>query len=128
MHKPFVAAFININESLCGRWAEQNGIGFTSFADLSQNPRILELIRASWPVNALLPEGSRMQRFINLPKELDPDEDELTRTRKLRRRYLEQKYSASSRRSTPAHRSDGGDPHQVPGRTHRPAERRCARH
>ena len=43
-------------------------------------------------VNALLPEGSRIQRFVNFPKELDPDEDELTRTRKLRRKYLEQKY------------------------------------
>ena len=45
-------------------------------------------------VNELLPEGSRVRRFVNLPKELDPDEDELTRSRKIRRRHLEQKYAA----------------------------------
>jgi long-chain acyl-CoA synthetase len=93
--KPFVAAFINIDSSTLGRWAEQRGIGYTSFTDLSQNPKIRELIREELrAVNELLPEGSRVRRFINLPKELDPDEDELTRTRKLRRKHLEQKYSA----------------------------------
>lgn len=92
--KQFVAAFINIDSSTLGRWAEQRGIGYTSFTDLSQNPEIRELIRQELSaVNELLPEGSRVRRFINLPKELDPDEDELTRTRKLRRKHLEQKYS-----------------------------------
>ena len=91
--KPFVAAFINIDSSTLGRWAEQRGIGYTSFTDLSQNPAIRELIRQELStVNDLLPEGSRVRRFINLPKELDPDEDELTRSRKLRRKHLEQKY------------------------------------
>jgi long-chain acyl-CoA synthetase len=93
--KPFVAALININAVTLGRWAEQNGVAFTSFADLSQNARILELIaRELRHVNALLPEGSRIRRFVDFPKELDPDEDELTRTRKLRRKYLEQKYAS----------------------------------
>ena len=92
--KPFVAAFINIDSSTLGRWAEQRGIGYTSFTDLSQNLAIRELIGQELrAVNDLLPEGSRVRRFINLPKELDPDEDELTRTRKLRRKHLEQKYS-----------------------------------
>jgi long-chain acyl-CoA synthetase len=92
--KPFVAAFINIDSSTLGRWAEQRGIGYTSFTDLSQNPAIRELIRQELrTVNDLLPVGSRVRRFINLPKELDPDEDELTRSRKLRRKHLEQKYS-----------------------------------
>ena len=93
--KPFVAALININANTPGRWAEQNGVAFTTFADLSQNARIHELIRTELQgVNALLPEGSRLRRFVNFPKELDPDEDELTRTRKLRRKYLEQKYAS----------------------------------
>jgi long-chain acyl-CoA synthetase len=92
--KPFVAAFINIDLSTLGPWAEQRGIGYTSFTDLTQNPAIRELIRQELStVNQLLPEGSRLRRFINLPKELDPDEDELTRSRKLRRKYLEEKYS-----------------------------------
>ena len=92
--KPFVAAFINIDSSTLGRWAEQRGIGYTSFTDLSQSPAIRELIRQELrAVNDLLPESSRVRRFINLPKELDPDEDELTRSRKLRRKLLEQKYA-----------------------------------
>jgi long-chain acyl-CoA synthetase len=90
-----VAAFINIDPSTLGRWAEQRGIGYTSFTDLSQNAAIRELIGQELrAVNDLLPESSRVRRFINLPKELDPDEDELTRSRKLRRKHLEQKYSA----------------------------------
>jgi long-chain acyl-CoA synthetase len=92
--KAFVAAFINIDSSTLGRWAEQRGIGYTSFTDLSQTAAIRELIREELAaVNELLPEASRVRRFINLPKELDPDEDELTRSRKLRRKHLEQKYA-----------------------------------
>lgn len=93
--KPFVGAFINIDASTLGRWAEQRGIGYTTFTDLSQNIEIRELIRREVSqVNELLPEGSRVRRFVSLPKELDPDEDELTRTRKLRRKHLEQKYAS----------------------------------
>ncbi len=92
--KPFVAALINIDASTLGRWAEQHGLAFTTFADLSQNEKIRGLIRREIEaVNALLPEGSRIRRFVNFPKELDPDEDELTRTRKLRRKHLEDKYA-----------------------------------
>jgi long-chain acyl-CoA synthetase len=92
--KPFVAALINIDASTLGRWAEQRGIGYTSFTDLSQNPAIRELLRQELrAVNSQLPVGSRVRSFINLPKELDPDEDELTRSRKPRRRHLEQKYA-----------------------------------
>ena len=91
--KRFVTAFINIDASTIAPWAEQRGIGYSSFTDLSQHPAIRELIsREVAAVNDLLPEGSRVRRFVNLPKELDPDEDELTRSRKLRRKHLEQKY------------------------------------
>ncbi len=93
--KPFVGAFINVDISTLGRWAEQRGIAYTTFSDLSQNEAVRALIRAEIEqVNRLLPTRSRVQRFINLPKELDPDEDELTRSRKLRRGHLEQKYAA----------------------------------
>lgn len=92
--RPFVAALVNVDASTLGRWAEQRGVSFTTFADLSQNERIRELIRDELrAVNRLLPEGSQILRFVNFPKELDPDEDELTRTRKLRRKHLEQKYA-----------------------------------
>ncbi len=92
--RPFVAALVNVDASTLGRWAEQHGVAFTTFADLSQNERIRELIGDELgAVNRLLPEGSQILRFVNFPKELDPDEDELTRTRKLRRKHLEQKYA-----------------------------------
>jgi long-chain acyl-CoA synthetase len=93
--KPFVGAFINIDAGTLGRWAEQRGIGYTTFTDLSQNARVRDLIRREIAeVNELLPERSRVRRFVNLPKELDPDEDDLTRSRKIRRRHLEQKYAS----------------------------------
>jgi len=92
--KPFVAALINIDNSTLGPWAEQRRIGYTTFTDLSQNEKIRSLITEEIEkVNNFLPEESRVKRFINLPKELDPDEDELTRTRKLRRKFLEEKYA-----------------------------------
>jgi long-chain acyl-CoA synthetase len=92
--KTFVSALINIDIGIMGPWAEQRRIGYTTFTDLSQNENIRLLIKEEiTKVNKFLPEESRVKRFINLPKELDPDEDELTRTRKLRRKYLEEKYS-----------------------------------
>jgi|WetSurMetagenome_2_1015567.scaffolds.fasta_scaffold33955_2 long-chain acyl-CoA synthetase len=92
--KPFVSAFINIDSGTVGSWAEQRRVGYTTFTDLSQNPRVLELIRGEIAkVNYFLPEGSKVRRFLNLPKELDPDEDELTRSRKIRRGFLEKKYA-----------------------------------
>ena len=92
--KPFVSAMINIDISTVGPWAEERRIGYTTFTDLSQNPKVRELIQGEIEkVNYFLPEGSKVKRFINLPKELDPDEDELTRSRKLRRSFLEQKYA-----------------------------------
>jgi long-chain acyl-CoA synthetase len=93
--KPFVSAFINIDIGTLGPWAEQRRIGYTTFTDLSQNEKVRELIAQEIEtVNYFLPEGSKVERFLNLPKELDPDEDELTRSRKIRRGFLEQKYAA----------------------------------
>ncbi|WP_205042275.1 AMP-dependent synthetase/ligase [Rhodoligotrophos defluvii] len=92
--RPFVGALVNIDAVTVGKWAEQNRISFSTFADLSQNERVRALIAEEIrKVNGLLPKGSQVERFINFPKELDPDEDELTRTRKLRRKFLEEKYA-----------------------------------
>jgi long-chain acyl-CoA synthetase len=92
--KPFVAALINIDSETVGRWAERQGIPYTTFPDLSQKPEVCDLIRGELErVNRNLDGPSRVKRFVNLPKEFDPDEAELTRTRKLRRGFLEERYS-----------------------------------
>lgn len=91
--KSYVSALINIDAENTGRWAEKNGIAYSTFPDLSQNEKVRNLItREISHVNQMLDPGARVKYFINLPKELDPDEEELTRTRKLRRGFLEEKY------------------------------------
>jgi long-chain acyl-CoA synthetase len=91
--KPFVAALMNIDAETVGRWAEQRGIAYSTFPDLSQNAAVCELIRQEISkVNQDLFDDAKVKRFVNLPKELDPDEAELTRTRKLRRSFLEERY------------------------------------
>lgn len=93
--RDYIGALINIDMGVVSRWAEDRNIGFSTFADLSQKPEVAELIRGEIRrVNQFLPEAARVQRFANFPKELDPDEGELTRTRKLRREFLEQRYVA----------------------------------
>ncbi|EIE49674.1 acyl-CoA synthetase [Salipiger aestuarii] len=92
--RDFVSALINIDMEVLGRWAEENKISFSTYTDLSQKPEIIDLIKDEVArINALLPEGSRVARFANFPKELDPDEGELTRSRKLRRAFLEERYA-----------------------------------
>ena len=92
--RDYVAALINIDMEVVGRWAEERNIGFSTFTDLSQRPEVRELIRGEIArINAFLPEHARVLRFANFPKELDPDEGELTRSRKLRRDFLEERYA-----------------------------------
>lgn len=91
--RPFVGALVQIDGEMVGRWAEQRTIGYSTFTDLSQKEEVRGLVREEIEkVNRLLPEPSRLRRFANFPKELDPDEGELTRTRKLRREFLEERY------------------------------------
>jgi long-chain acyl-CoA synthetase len=93
--RDFVSALINIDDVVFSRWAEQRNISFTTFTDLSQRPEVVEQVAAEIrAVNAVLPPGARVVRFANLPKELDADEGELTRTRKLKREVIEQRYRA----------------------------------
>lgn len=91
--KPFVTAVICIDYGVTGRWAESKGIAYTSYPELSQEPRVLELVQlAVEQVNKSLPAPAHIRRFVNLFKEFDADDDELTRTKKLRRGFLEDRY------------------------------------
>ena len=89
----YVSAIIIINYDTVSRWAGQKRVAFTSFAELSQAPEVYELVRQDIDrVNQTLPAGSRVKKYINLHKELDPDEGELTRNRKLRKAFLAERY------------------------------------
>ena len=91
--KGYVTALINIDLDNVGRFAEAHHIAYTTFTDLSQKKEVIDLIAKEIAgVNDTLPEWTRMRRFVNLHKEFDADEDELTRTRKLRRTFVEDKY------------------------------------
>jgi len=93
-----VCAFINIDMQAVGNWAERRNLAYSGYTDLAQKPEVYELIRDCVnKVNAeLVSEGelaySQVHRFLILHKELDPDDDELTRTRKVRRGFIAQKY------------------------------------
>jgi long-chain acyl-CoA synthetase len=91
--KPYVTGIINIDFDNVGRWAEGRGLAYTTFVDLSQKSEVYELVGADVErVNRALPPPARMRKFVLLHKEFDPDEAELTRTRKLRRAYMEERY------------------------------------
>ncbi len=95
-----VCAFINIDMGSVGNWAERRGIPYSSYTDLAAKTEVQALIRECVEqVNAeLAGEGSlaasQVQRFLILHKELDPDDDEMTRTRKVRRGFIAEKYAA----------------------------------
>jgi long-chain acyl-CoA synthetase len=89
-----LTALICIDEGAVGHWAEENGVTYTSYAELSQRPEVYRLIEtAVRHVNGLLPPALAIRRFVNLPKEFDPDDGEVTRTRKLRRNVIEDRYA-----------------------------------
>ena len=91
--KDFVSAIVNIDFAMVGKWAENNRLPYTTFVDLSQKTETADLIRKDLVrVNSYLPEPARVKRFVLMHKEFDPDEAELTRTRKLRREFMEDRY------------------------------------
>lgn len=91
--RDFVAALININPQICGRLAERNGLAYGTFSELSQLTAVrAEVGKAIRNVNARLEAGARVVCFATLPKELDADEAELTRSRKLRRAHIAERY------------------------------------
>ncbi len=92
-------AFICIDMEAVGNWAERRNIAYSGYADLAAQPAVLELVadciekvNADLVHDALL-AGSQIHRFLVLHKELDPDDDELTRTRKVRRGFIAEKYA-----------------------------------
>ena len=91
--RAYASAIIIINYNTVGRWAGQRRVAYSTFAELSQKPEVHELVKQSIDrINSTLPPGSRVRKYINLHKEFDPDEGELTRTRKLRKTFLEERY------------------------------------
>lgn len=90
-----VTAIICIDYNTVGKWAEDHGINYTSYPELSQIPQVYDLImRAIGDVNKSIPESAKIRRFANLYKEFDADDDELTRTRKIRRAFVENRYKS----------------------------------
>ncbi len=89
-----LAALVCIDMEAAGHWAQVEGVGYTSYADLSQKPAMLKLIEGVLAhTNEVLPEALKIKRFVNLPKEFDPDDGEVTRTRKLRRNVIDTNYA-----------------------------------
>ena len=92
-------AFINIDMEAVGNWAERRNLPYSGYTDLASQAAVYELIaECVEKVNADLAHddllsGSQIHRFLVLHKELDPDDDELTRTRKVRRRFIAEKYA-----------------------------------
>lgn len=90
---PFVSSLINIDFATVGKWAENNQIAYTTYTDLAQKSQVYELVRNHVEqANADLPAAARIRRFVLLHKELDADDAELTRTRKVRRRLVTERY------------------------------------
>ncbi|WP_050423144.1 long-chain fatty acid--CoA ligase [Bradyrhizobium tropiciagri] len=89
-----LAAMICIRYSIISKWAEKNRISFTTYTDLSSRPEVYALLKKEVEtVNATLPPAQRISRFLLLYKELDADDGELTRTRKVRRGVINEKYA-----------------------------------
>jgi long-chain acyl-CoA synthetase len=94
-----VCVFINIDLGAVGNWAERRNLAYAGYADLAGKPEVYELIQGCVEqVNAELAADpvvahSQIHRFLLLHKELDPDDDELTRTRKVRRGFIAEKYA-----------------------------------
>jgi long-chain acyl-CoA synthetase len=89
----YASAIIVINYASVGQWAGQKKLAYATFTELSQNPKVYQLVKGEIDrVNQALPPGARVKKYVNLHKEFDPDEGELTRNMKLRRKFLEERY------------------------------------
>ncbi|MEC9079812.1 MAG: AMP-binding protein [Pseudomonadota bacterium] len=96
--RDFVTAFINIDLDAVGNWAERNNVAYASYQELAAHPEVYALVQGCIEqVNQSLAQdshlsSSQIRRFLILHKELDPDDGELTRTRKVRRRIINERY------------------------------------
>ena len=97
--RDFVSVMLNIELASVGNWAERNGVSYASYQELAGHPRVAELIQKHVDaVNRSLSEepamaGAQIRRFLILPKELDADDGELTRTQKVRRSFIADRYA-----------------------------------
>ncbi|WP_417819436.1 long-chain fatty acid--CoA ligase [Terasakiella sp.] len=92
--RPYLSAMICIRFSIVSKWAEQNQITFTNYTNLSSLPPIYQAVKKEIEkVNETLPEAQQIKKFVLLYKELDADDGELTRTRKVRRKVVAEKYA-----------------------------------
>ena len=91
--RAYASVIIIINYNNVGRWAGQRRVAYSTFAELSQKPEVHELMEQEIDrINSTLSAGCRVKKYVNLHKEFDPEEGELTRTRKLKRAFLEERY------------------------------------
>ncbi len=123
--RDYLAAIICIRFSIVSQWAEKRRIAFTTYTDLASRPEVYDLIRREVEtVNATLPPAQRIRKFLLLYKELDADDGELTRTRKVRRGVISERYGDiiaaiyAGRRGHPRRHAD-----PLPGRHARSASR-----
>jgi len=91
--KDYITAVLCIDYAVVGKWADEKKLNYTSYPELSQKPEVYDLIEKQIrQANKDLPDAAKVVKFTNLYKELDADDDELTRTRKLRRKFVEKRY------------------------------------
>lgn len=93
--KEYIVAIVSCDFGMVGRWAESKHIPYTTLVEMSQLSPVLQLLREQiQEINTQLPPEMHMRKFASLHKEFDPDEAELTRSRKLKRTAISDKYSA----------------------------------
>ena len=91
--RDYVCAVMCIDYQVVGKWADEHKLNYTSYHELSQKPEVYDLVQKQIEeANRDLPEPARIHRFVNLYKVFDADDEELTRTSKLRRSFVEQRY------------------------------------
>jgi len=89
----YVTTVVCIDYAVVGNWADEKKLTYTSYPELSQKPEVYDLVQEQiLQANKDLPDAAKVRKFINLYKEFDADDDELTRTRKLRRAFVEKRY------------------------------------
>ena len=89
-----MTAMVVLDPGTVGSWAEHQRIGYTTYTDLAAKPEVYDLLAEEITrANEDLPEAIRVQRFLLLHKQLDPDDDEITRTRKVRRNVIDERYA-----------------------------------
>jgi long-chain acyl-CoA synthetase len=91
--KPYVTAVVCIDYAVVGKWADEKKLNYTSYPELSQKKDVYDLVEKQIrEANKSLKPAAKINKFVNLYKEFDADDEELTRTRKLRRAFVENRY------------------------------------